>query len=68
MVNPSIYGKIDPTVSVQPMIDKYSAMDGVMAWKMPGAGGGGYLALVVNDSKEFAKTHNEAFNIQIRRA
>ena len=68
MVNPSIYGKIDPTVSVQPMIDKYSAMDGVMAWKMPGAGGGGYLALVVNDSKEFVKTHNEAFNIQIRRA
>ena len=68
MVNPSIYGKIDPTVSVQPMIDKYSVMDGVMAWKMPGAGGGGYLALVVNDSKEFVKTHNEAFNIQIRRA
>ena len=68
MVNPSIYGKIDPTVSVQPMIDKYSAMDGVMAWKMPGAGGGGYLALVVNDSKEFVKAHNEAFNIQIRRA
>ena len=68
MVNPSVYGKTDPTVSVQPMIDKYSAMDGVMAWKMPGAGGGGYLALVVNDSKEFVKTHNEAFNIQIRRA
>ena len=31
---------------VQEYIDKYSAMDGVLAWKMPGAGGGGYLALV----------------------
>ena len=31
---------------VQEYIDKYSAMPGVMAWKMPGAGGGGYLALV----------------------
>lgn len=31
---------------VQDYIDKYSAMDGVMAWKMSGAGGGGYLALV----------------------
>ena len=31
---------------VQVYIDKYSAMPGVLAWKMPGAGGGGYLALV----------------------
>ncbi|MBQ9575597.1 MAG: adenylyltransferase/cytidyltransferase family protein [Muribaculaceae bacterium] len=31
---------------VQDYIDRYSAMDGVLAWKMPGAGGGGYLALV----------------------
>ena len=31
---------------VQDYIDRYSAMPGVMAWKMPGAGGGGYLALV----------------------
>ena len=31
---------------VQEYIDKYSAMPGVLAWKMPGAGGGGYLALV----------------------
>ena len=31
---------------VQEYIDKYSAAPGVLAWKMPGAGGGGYLALV----------------------
>ena len=31
---------------VQEYIDKYSAATGVLAWKMPGAGGGGYLALV----------------------
>ena len=31
---------------VQDYIDRYSAMPGVLAWKMPGAGGGGYLALV----------------------
>ena len=34
---------------VQDYIDRYSAMPGVLAWKMPGAGGGGYLALVCKD-------------------
>ena len=28
----------------------------------------GYLALVVKDSKEFTKNHNEAIHLQIRRA
>lgn len=68
MVNPSINGTVDPTASVQPAIDQYSAMDDVLAWKMPGAGGGGYLALVVKDSKEFIKSHHEAFHLHIRRA
>lgn len=68
MVNPSVDGVVEPSASVQPMIDKYSAMDGVLAWKMPGAGGGGYLALVVDDSKDFAEKHDEAFHLQIRRA
>ena len=68
MVNPSIDGVIEPEASVQPMIDHYSALDDVLAWKMPGAGGGGYLALVVKDSKEFAENHNEAIHLQIRRA
>ena len=48
-------------------IARYSAMDDVLAWKMPGAGGGGYLALVVNDSKQFIANHPEAFELHIRR-
>ena len=68
MVNPSVNGKLEPSASVQPAIDKYSAMDDVLAWKMPGAGGGGYLAMVVKDSKKFTEDHDEAFNLQIRRA
>lgn len=38
---------------VQDYIDRYSVMDGVLAWKMPGAGGGGYLALVCRDRDHF---------------
>ena len=38
---------------VQEYIDKYSAMPGVLAWKMPGAGGGGYLALVCSGRDTF---------------
>ena len=38
---------------VQDYIDRYSALDGVLAWKMPGAGGGGYLALVCRDRDSF---------------
>jgi hypothetical protein len=48
-------------------ITRYSAMDDVLAWKMPGAGGGGYLALVVKDAKAFVESHSEAFEIHIRR-
>lgn len=53
--------------SVQTYIDKYSVMEGVLAWKMPGAGGGGYLACVINDSKEFIVAHPEAIGLKIRR-
>ena len=52
---------------VQEYIDKYSAMPDVLAWKMPGAGGGGYLALVVEDAEKFNKEHSEAIRITIRR-
>ena len=38
---------------VQDYIDRYSVMPGVLAWKMPGAGGGGYLALVCRDRDHF---------------
>ena len=48
-------------------IAHYSAMPEVLAWKMPGAGGGGYLALVVADAKNFVENHPEAFELHIRR-
>ena len=53
--------------NVQDYIDKYKDMPGVMAYKMPGAGGGGYLALVVDDAAKFAETHPEAIRLTIRR-
>ena len=36
-------------------------------WKMPGAGGCGYLVLVVKDAKTFAQEREEAIEIHIRR-
>ena len=50
---------------VQDYIDRYSAMDGVLAWKMPGAGGGGYLALVCRDRDHFPQG---AIPLTIRRS
>ena len=52
---------------VQDYIDQYSSMKDVLAWKMPGAGGGGYLALVVNDAATFCQQHEEAIPLTIRR-
>ena len=52
---------------VQSYIDRYSAMPDVHAWKMPGAGGGGYLALVVTDTETFCSSHPEAISLHIRR-
>lgn len=67
MVNPSINGRICEEASVQPYIDRYSALPEVLAWKMPGAGGGGYLVLVVKDAKTFSEEREEAIEIHIRR-
>ncbi len=53
--------------SVPQYIDKYSKLEGVLAWKMPGAGGGGYLAMVVEDVDKFAKEHAETIRLTIRR-
>ncbi len=39
----------------------------VMAYKMPGAGGGGYLACVVEDFDKFYERHPEAIPLTIRR-
>ena len=49
---------------VQEIIDEYSSRDGVLAWKMAGAGGGGYLALVCKNKNNFPQ---EALAITIRR-
>lgn len=66
-------GMIHPTLPdgkttefVAEAIDKWSKVGGVKAWKMPGAGGGGYLALVVDDASSFCMAHSEAFPLTIR--
>ena len=50
---------------VQGYIDAFK--DKVLAYKMPGAGGGGYLACVVSDAECFCKEHEEAIGLTIRR-
>lgn len=67
MVAPYVDGKPCPDACVQPAIDKWSAEEDVLAWKMPGAGGGGYLALVVKDAETFCANHGDAIRLQIRR-
>lgn len=54
--------------SVSSYIEKYSTLDEVLAWKMPGAGGGGYLACVVTDTGSFCEAHPEAIALRIRRS
>ncbi len=78
MVNPTIVGdvpavKVDPATgmaedgflpTVQDYIDRYSQVPGVLAWKMPGAGGGGYLVLVCESRDAFPEG---AIEVTIRR-
>jgi len=68
MVNPTVDGNPCPEASVTPYINMYSALPDVLAWKMPGAGGGGYLALVVSDATLFCTEHEEAIPLHIRRS
>ena len=51
---------------VQNYIDTYR--DKVLAYKMPGAGGGGYLACVVTSAEQFCNEHKEAIRLTIRRS
>lgn len=68
MLTPTYIGHPEQDGSyIADAIAHYSAMDDVLAWKMPGAGGGGYLALVVTDAKAFVENHPEAFELKIRR-
>ena len=53
--------------SVPGYIDRYSTLPGVMAWKMPGAGGGGYFACVVDDAPAFAAKNPGTILLKIRR-
>lgn len=68
MIAPAYVGHPEQDNSyIAETIARYSAMDDVLAWKMPGAGGGGYLALVVKDAKLFMAQCSEAFELHIRR-
>ena len=68
MIAPTYVGHPEEDNSyIREAIAHYSAMPDVLAWKMPGAGGGGYLALVVTDAKQFIASHPEAFELHIRR-
>lgn len=49
---------------VQEYIDKYSKRPGVLAWKISGSGGGGYLVLVCHSRADFP---SGAVNLHIRR-
>lgn len=71
MVTPTIDAPSDYSnrihQSLQPFIDFWQGQEDVLALKMAGAGGGGYLALVVKDAKTFCQIHPEAFDLHIRR-
>ncbi len=51
--------------SIEEYINQYRSE--ALAWKLAGAGGGGYLAMVVDDAKTFLEAHPEAIGIRIRR-
>lgn len=68
MITPTYHGHEEQdNTYIKKAIDTYSMLDDVLGWKMPGAGGGGYLALVVKDSFVFCQEHNDAIKIHIRR-
>jgi cytidyltransferase-like protein len=74
MVHPSLGCRVESlgfrVESIQEFIDKWSKVPGILAWKMPGAGGGGYLACVVENAEAFCnENQNEnPIRLTIRRA
>lgn len=54
--------------TVQSHIDHWSAEPDVLAWKLSGAGGGGYLACVVTDATTFCAKHPGTIELRIRRS
>lgn len=66
MVHPSLPGG-EQTEEIEQAIRFWSGVNGVLAWKLAGAGGGGYLALVVNEASSFCAAHKEAIPLTARR-
>lgn len=66
-VGQSLSGDEGPAHAIQSTIAQWAATPGVLAWKMPGAGGGGYLVLVVDDAAAFSQLHPESIRLKIRR-
>jgi len=55
------------TEELRPWLDRWCSYEGVLARKLTGAGGGGYIALVVEDAAAFCTAHPEAISLSIRR-
>lgn len=70
MVRPTYIGYEDEYDNgyIEDTINQYASMDEVLAWKMPGAGGGGYLALVVKDAAAFVNSNPDSITLKIRRS
>ena len=67
MVHP-VFPDGTTTEAIAEAIGHWSSQPDVLAWKMPGAGGGGYLALVVEDGSRFCLRHPEAVALTIHRS
>ncbi len=64
---PGMVRPVPSALDIPATIAQWAATPGVLAWKMPGAGGGGYLALVVEDAATFCQQHPEGIRLKIRR-
>lgn len=69
MINPVVAPATlpDNADSLSPVLEYWISQEGVLAEKFTGAGGGGYLALVVRGLEDFLAEHPEAIGLKIRR-